>query len=237
MNNNPIIAVISESEFTKDSLKRLFEPEKIETSNLLSCNFYNFSILNKIIEPPLNFDFLIINTSYFTNSLLYDINNFIARNNFKYKCLLTNLNEIQYGTLLMELGFDAYINENLPRNLIKTVIDELMSKKLTCFFLDSTKDLFIKYTYRNNEKKISLTQKEKKIILELGNGLNSKQIGYKCGISDKTVNVHRSNIKKKLGFVTSSELINFSFTQLNFSDIHNKLFSGNNVFSSSDAQS
>ena len=221
MNKKISILVISESEYVKDCLKETFSEKKNAKGNFYSVNFCNFSFFNEIIKSPINYDVLIINTSNISNIFLNTLNDFIAKNSFKYKCILTSLNEEQFGTMFLEAGFDGYINENLPINLIRQVIDNLLTGKITNYFLPKTKDDFIN-TKRNNRKKISFTLKEKKIILELGNGLNSKQIGLKFGISDKTVNVHRSNIKKKLGFTTSSELINFSFTQLNFSDIHNK---------------
>lgn len=53
----------------------------------------------------------------------------------------------------------------------------------------------------------SLTMRESQIMELIASGLPSKQIATRLGISIKTVEVHRSNITKKLGVRSLAELV------------------------------
>jgi two-component system, NarL family, nitrate/nitrite response regulator NarL len=43
-----------------------------------------------------------------------------------------------------------------------------------------------------------LTDREREVLKMIADGATSKEIGYELGISYKTVDAHRENIKKKL---------------------------------------
>jgi DNA-binding NarL/FixJ family response regulator len=53
----------------------------------------------------------------------------------------------------------------------------------------------------------SLTDRELHVFQLLGAGLGVRDIGTRLGVSTKTVHAHRENIKNKLGFETSAELL------------------------------
>ncbi|MBV6493038.1 MAG: Oxygen regulatory protein NreC [Turneriella sp.] len=55
-----------------------------------------------------------------------------------------------------------------------------------------------------------LTPREKEILALTANGQTSKEIGERLEISSRTVEVHRSHIREKLGLETQSELIKFA---------------------------
>jgi two-component system response regulator FixJ len=57
------------------------------------------------------------------------------------------------------------------------------------------------------EKLRSLTKREREIIDLVADGLPSKQIATRLGISIKTVDVHRSHLSKKLGVRSIAELV------------------------------
>jgi DNA-binding NarL/FixJ family response regulator len=52
-----------------------------------------------------------------------------------------------------------------------------------------------------------LTARESEILLALGEGLSTKTIAERFGLSARTVDVHRANIRRKLGVATLPELI------------------------------
>lgn len=58
-----------------------------------------------------------------------------------------------------------------------------------------------------------LTGRELEVLKLIGQGYTSKEIGGLLGISDKTVDAHRENIKKKLRLNTIAGL---SLTAFNF---------------------
>ncbi|MDX1401070.1 MAG: response regulator [Kiloniellales bacterium] len=58
----------------------------------------------------------------------------------------------------------------------------------------------------------SLTAREKEIFEAVAEGRMNKVIGSDLGISERTVEVHRANVMKKLGVRTLAELIRFKIT-------------------------
>jgi DNA-binding NarL/FixJ family response regulator len=58
----------------------------------------------------------------------------------------------------------------------------------------------------HNTKKL-LTRKEREVIHYILEGLTSKEIGDKLGISTRTIETHRYNVLNKLGLKSSAELI------------------------------
>jgi FixJ family two-component response regulator len=55
----------------------------------------------------------------------------------------------------------------------------------------------------------SLTDREKAVFEAVADGKMNKVIGFDLGISERTVEVHRANVMKKLGVRTLAELIRF----------------------------
>lgn len=53
----------------------------------------------------------------------------------------------------------------------------------------------------------SLTERELDIFRALGEGLTSRKIAERFGISERTVEVHRANIKRKLGCQDSAQVL------------------------------
>jgi DNA-binding NarL/FixJ family response regulator len=55
-----------------------------------------------------------------------------------------------------------------------------------------------------------LSAREFEVLEKLGKGLPTKQIAFDLGISPRTVDIHRSHLKQKLGLRNGSELIAFA---------------------------
>jgi len=55
-----------------------------------------------------------------------------------------------------------------------------------------------------------LSPREREILHLTANGLTSRDIGERLDISHRTVEVHRANIKEKLGLATNTELVKFA---------------------------
>jgi DNA-binding CsgD family transcriptional regulator len=52
-----------------------------------------------------------------------------------------------------------------------------------------------------------LTDREREVLCLVAQGNTSKEIGYRLRISNKTVDSHRENIKKKLQIKTIAEMV------------------------------
>jgi DNA-binding NarL/FixJ family response regulator len=55
-----------------------------------------------------------------------------------------------------------------------------------------------------------LSIREKEVFRMIGRGLSSKQIAEALGLSIRTIDVHRANIKRKLGTRTTSEMLKYA---------------------------
>lgn len=56
----------------------------------------------------------------------------------------------------------------------------------------------------------TLSVREKEVFRYIGRGLSSKNIAQTLGLSIRTIDVHRANIKRKLGTRTTSELLRYA---------------------------
>jgi DNA-binding NarL/FixJ family response regulator len=56
----------------------------------------------------------------------------------------------------------------------------------------------------------SMTERERELLQMVADGMNTKEIAGKLGISNKTVEVHRQNIMKKLNLFSIAELTKFA---------------------------
>jgi DNA-binding NarL/FixJ family response regulator len=58
-----------------------------------------------------------------------------------------------------------------------------------------------------------LSNREREIMVLLANGKPNREIGKLLSISVRTVDTHRSNILKKLGFKTNAELVKLAIAE------------------------
>ena len=143
--------------------------------------------------------------------------------NIKYDkiILLTTMEESKYGVIFINAGFDGYVEEHFPIAKIQEVILSIEINTNGPYFLETTKNEFLKkINLLKKIKKINLTRKEKTIINLLASGRASKQIAKTLELSEATINVHRLNIKKKLGLKSAAELVNFAHNHINFQIDH-----------------
>ncbi len=82
-------------------------------------------------------------------------------------------------------------------------ISPAMSSRLIAIFSGAVPD-------KNPNPVHLLTDREMEVFLKLGEGLTTRQIAEALHISVKTAEVHRANIKSKLGFNKSSEVVHYA---------------------------
>jgi len=97
--------------------------------------------------------------------------------------------------------------------LICTDISEFKpDNKFTHFIIDSSnedevKKILIAQSDDENETTFRPSPAEKRVLLQLSNGLSSKQIADQLFISEHTVRTHRKNMLKKFDCTSSSSLV------------------------------
>ena len=68
---------------------------------------------------------------------------------------------------------------------------------------------------KNQHDLQNLTNRELQVLQLLGAGLGTRKASVKLGLSVKTVEAHRENIKRKLRLATAAELVRYATDWLN----------------------
>jgi DNA-binding NarL/FixJ family response regulator len=119
-----------------------------------------------------------------------------------------------YAKKMMQMGAMGYVTKNSSKDEMITAILEVYSgKKYIC---SEVKNIIAQQEFEHDDEKPDmnlLSKRELEIINHLKEGLSSKEIASRVGITVKTVEVHRYNILKKLNLKNVAALINFINSQ------------------------
>lgn len=112
--------------------------------------------------------------------------------------MLTIHNEPEYMDKAMNLGANGYVLKDSSSSILKQAIQMVLQGEqyidpslLPYYFSDSNK-------VYDNANSNTLTGRETEVLILMTQGLYNKEIGYKLGISEKTVKNHASNIFRKI---------------------------------------
>ena len=133
--------------------------------------------------------------------------NFLTKINLSR--VLVFINELRSKEIIRiaNLGIKHLISyESIERNLLEAV-DKL--KKNESYFSEDIKVILLNSLAEEHLNPNHLTKKEEEIISLLGQGLSAIEVGTALNISNLTVNVHRSNIKRKLNISNNSHFIKY----------------------------
>jgi DNA-binding NarL/FixJ family response regulator len=123
--------------------------------------------------------------------------------------ILIFINELRKKEIveIVNLGIKHLISYRLIENDLLEAIDKL--KKNEAFFSEDIKVILLNSLGQKHQNSHNLTKKEEEIISLLGQGFSATEIGAALNISNLTVNVHRSNIKRKLNISSNSHFIKY----------------------------
>lgn len=115
-----------------------------------------------------------------------------------------------YAKKMLRLGAKGYVTKNSPRQEMLDAIGEVT--KGNVYVCQEVKNILSDQMLGDEEAATGLNQlseREMEVINQIRDGLSSKEIADKLGISIKTVEVHRHNILKKLKVKNTASLINY----------------------------
>ena len=113
---------------------------------------------------------------------------------------------------MLETGIDGFITkQNSNADELTEAIRSVMNG-LEYFGRDISSIIFGVYVSKKKTAAVTneFTEREKEIILACRDGLMSKEIAAKFGISPHTVNVHKRNIFSKLGINNTMEMVQYA---------------------------
>lgn len=123
--------------------------------------------------------------------------------------VLSSINEDEIIYRLIKVGIDGFVPKTTNIEKIKTAINNVYSG-LSYYGVDITKIMGRNEHERPSSSIAELTEREKEVIVLCCDGLLSKEIALRLNISHRTVEMHKSNIFKKLGINNTIELLKWS---------------------------
>lgn len=128
--------------------------------------------------------------------------------------------EMLYGEQVLALGAQGYVMKEHAHALVVPAALAVLSGQTWVSQKLNTKLLnrLMKRTRRENARPdtdgaATLTMRELQVLELLGSGKTTKEIAFELDLSARTVDIHRANIKRKLGLKSGTELIAFALSR------------------------
>lgn len=111
----------------------------------------------------------------------------------------------EYIATALRHGARGYVLKDVPTDEIKTAIDTVMrGEQYLCVGAQGS------LTPVGADGREPLTSREQTILLELAQGKSNREVAVHLGISVRTVETHRNNIKRKLGISSTAGLTRYA---------------------------
>ena len=115
-----------------------------------------------------------------------------------------------YAKKMLKMGASGYVTKNSSKEeFLEAIIEVRQGKTFIC---SEVKDILAKQEMESTHSKPDiniLSKRELQIVDCIKDGLSSKEISNKLGVSLRTIEVHRYNILKKLTLPNSAALVNY----------------------------
>lgn len=127
------------------------------------------------------------------------------------KCLVLSMHdEAEYADRALRSGARGYVMKEDADEVIVQAIRHILNGEIYVSPVMSSRlirQLSDKENRENASGVASLTEREKEIFECLGEGLSTRKIAEKYRLSERTVEVHRANIKKKLQLDDAAQVL------------------------------
>ena len=120
--------------------------------------------------------------------------------------MLSMHDKAEYVSQAMQAGARGYVLKDAPAENIIAAIESVMSGKT---FLSAG----LQQPGNTSSSAAALTQREQDILKSIATGKSNKHIAQELGLSVRTVETHRLNIKRKLNIEGQADLIRFALSR------------------------
>lgn len=134
--------------------------------------------------------------------------------------LLSMHDEMIYAEQTLALGARGYLmKENAHEQLMQAINTTLsgnvwVSAEVNTYLLNRLMTRRTSPSAAKPSGNVSqLSQRELEVLEKIGAGKTTKQIASDLELSPRTVDIHRANLKKKLGLKTSAEIVAFAMSR------------------------
>jgi DNA-binding NarL/FixJ family response regulator len=122
--------------------------------------------------------------------------------------ILTMHEESFYVNRAITAGADGYLLKNLNRDIFIQCIQKIMNGE--SFFVEGLIKSPVGNESLNPQHEI-LTAREKHILRLIAQGKSNKQIAAELFISNRTVDTHRNNLRRKLNAPSTVHLVHYAY--------------------------
>ena len=155
-------------------------------------------ILLDLVLPNLS------NTAYSETTVGFDILDFIAEKKLKVQAIiLSSHEEPSFILKAKNKGAKGYLSKKADKLELRAAIRMIANEKKEYF----QKNLVSKIIEQKNLNGIMITQRERGILKDIANGLESKDIAEKQNLSFETIRDYRSSLMKKFNAKNAPHLI------------------------------
>jgi DNA-binding NarL/FixJ family response regulator len=123
--------------------------------------------------------------------------------------VLSELDETVYAERVLRAGANGFIRKNEPLSELLNAVHCILDGEL--YLSRKMSALILRHSFREKAGSDpglkALSDRELYVFRLLGAGLSSRKIALQLGVSLKTIESHRENIKRKLGLHDGAELL------------------------------
>jgi DNA-binding NarL/FixJ family response regulator len=136
--------------------------------------------------------------------------------------VLSMHDELIYAERVLSMGAQGYLMKEKAHEMVVQAAQTLLagerwvSPKVSAQLLNR---IATSRTHRRSESARTawlslMSLREVQVLERVGRGQTTKEIAYALDLSPRTVDVHRANIKKKLGLRSGAEVVAFAISRL-----------------------
>lgn len=108
-------------------------------------------------------------------------------------------------------GALGYVDKSAdPEEILEGIRTVLGGKTYLCTLARETGEPYGRAEHEDRDPITALTDRELEVLSALGRGKGTREIATACNLSVKTVETHRDKLKRKLGIVSTPELVRFA---------------------------
>lgn len=211
------IIVIDDHDIVRFGLKTLIEASRcgsvVDTANSLKSGL---AVVAR--HKP---DLVICDMSMDDSKGLDTVRAIVGAQEGRHVLVISMHDELIYAEQTLSLGVKGYLmKEHAEEHLIPAILRILegntwVSPEVTTNLLNRLmKRARIPENATTAGHLKSLSQRELEVLEKIALGKTTKEIAFEMDLSPRTVDIHRSNIKKKLSLKSSAEMMAFAMTRL-----------------------
>lgn len=198
------ILVVDDHSIVRHGLSLLLQREK-DLTVCAEAGTYEEAIETATREKP---DVAVIDLTLKDRSGL-DLIKELGKQSPETRCLVLSMHdEAEYADRALRAGAKGYVMKEDADAVIVEAIRRVLAGEIYVSPAMSNRLIRQMSDDRTQETGIaSLTDREQEIFACVGEGLSSRKIAEKFNLSERTVEVHRANIKKKLGLEDAAQML------------------------------